>query len=80
MRRNPTGPGCWNLPNTPDHGKVAAWRKKQSYKRTMEQRPDLFAKFDKSQLTSKADKKILAEAEAEFVAEHPDCAAERAES
>ena len=63
-----------------DHGKVAAWRKKQSYKRTMERRPDLFAKFDKSQLTSKADKKILAEAEAEFVAEHPDCAAERAES
>jgi len=34
----------------------------------------------KSQLTTKADKKILAEAEAEFVAEHPDCAAERAES
>ena len=63
-----------------DHGKVAAWRKKQSYKRTMERRPDLFAKFDKSQLTTKADKKILAEAEAEFVAEHPDCAAERAES
>mgnify|MGYP002794939275 CR=1 FL=1 len=31
-----------------DHGKVAAWRKKQSYKRTMERRPDLFAKFDKS--------------------------------
>ena len=29
---------------------------------------------------AKADKKILAEAEAEFVAEHPDCAAERAES
>ena len=63
-----------------DHGKVAAWRKKQSYKRSMERRPDLFAKFDKSQLTTKADKKILAEAEAEFVAEHPDCAAERAES
>ena len=94
LRRNPTGTGCWNIPNTParlngtveqillsgDHGKVAAWRKKQSYKRTMERRPDLFAKFDKSQLTSKADKKILAEAEAEFVAEHPDCAAERAES
>ena len=40
-----------------DHGKVAAWRKKQSYKRTMERRPDLFAKFDKSQLTSKADKR-----------------------
>ena len=33
-----------------------------------------------SDLLCAADKKILAEAEAEFVAEHPDCAAERAES
>ena len=40
-----------------DHGKVAAWRKKQSYKRTMERRPDLFAKFDKSQLTTKQTKR-----------------------
>ena len=54
-----------------DHGKVAAWRKKESYKRTMARRPDLFAKFDESQLTSKAEKKILAEARAEFAAEHP---------
>ena len=55
-----------------DHGKVAAWRKKQSYKRTMARRPDLFAKFDESQLTTKAEKKILAEARAEFAAEHPE--------
>ena len=56
-----------------DHGKVAAWRKKESYKRTMERRPDLFARFDESQLTTKAEKKILAEAKAEFAAEHPTC-------
>ena len=48
-----------------DHGKVAAWRKKESYKRTMLRRPDLFAQFDESQLTTKAEKKILAEAKAE---------------
>ena len=40
-----------------DHGKVAAWRKKESYKRTMARRPDLFSKFDESQLTTKAEKK-----------------------
>ena len=28
-----------------DHAKVAAWRKKESYKRTMTRRPDLFAQF-----------------------------------
>ena len=52
-----------------DHGKVAAWRKKESYKRTMARRPDLFDRFDESQLTTKAEKKILAEARAEFAAE-----------
>ena len=31
-----------------DHGRVAAWRRKESYKRTMERRPDLFARFDES--------------------------------
>ena len=54
-----------------DHGKVAAWRKKESYKRTMERRPDLFARFDESQLTTRAERKILAEAKAEFSTEHP---------
>ena len=52
-----------------DHGKVAAWRKKESYKRTMTRRPDMFAKFDESQLTTKAERKILAEAKAELAAE-----------
>ena len=36
----------------------------------MARRPDLFAQFDESQLTTKAEKKILAEAKAEFAAEH----------
>ena len=54
-----------------DHGKVAAWRKKESYKRTMRRRPDLFAKFDESQLTTKAERKILQQAREEFAQEEP---------
>ena len=53
-----------------DHAKVAAWRKKESYKRTMTRRPDLFAKFDESKLTTKAERKILQQAKEEFAAEH----------
>ena len=53
-----------------DHGKVAAWRKKESYKRTMRRRPDMFAKFDESQLTTKAERRTLAEAKAEIAAEN----------
>ena len=52
-----------------DHGKVAAWRKKESYKRTMRRRPDLFAQFDESQLTTKAEKKVLQEARDELARE-----------
>ena len=52
-----------------DHGKVAAWRKKESYKRTMRRRPDLFAQFDERQLTTKAERKILAQAKEELAAE-----------
>ena len=52
-----------------DHGKVAAWRKKESYKRTMRRRPDMFAKFDESQLTTKAEKKVLQQAKDELAAE-----------
>ncbi len=52
-----------------DHGKVAAWRKKESYKRTMRRRPDMFEKFDESQLTTKAERRILAEAKAELAEE-----------
>ncbi|MCI2058658.1 MAG: tRNA (guanosine(37)-N1)-methyltransferase TrmD [Oscillibacter sp.] len=48
-----------------DHAKVDAWRKKESYKRTMLRRPDLFAKFGESTLTSKAERKILQQAKDE---------------
>ena len=52
-----------------DHGKVAAWRRKESYKRTMRRRPDLFARFDETQLTTKAERKILQQAKEELEAE-----------
>ena len=52
-----------------DHGKVAEWRRKESYKRTMRRRPDLFAKFDESKLTTKAEKKVLQQAKDELAAE-----------
>ena len=67
-------PAAWHGREVPpilvsgDHAKVAAWRKKESYKRTMLRRPDLFARFDESQLTSKADRKVLQQAKAEFAA------------
>lgn len=52
-----------------DHGKVADWRKKESYKRTMRCRPDLFAKFDVSCLTTKSERRVLRQARDEFAAE-----------
>ena len=48
------------------HAKVAAWRRKESYKRTMLRRPDMFAQFDESKLTTKAERKILQEAKEEL--------------
>ena len=48
------------------HGNVDDWRKKESYKRTMRRRPDMFAKFDESQLTTKHDRKILQQAKEEL--------------
>ena len=48
------------------HGNVEKWRKKESYIRTMLRRPDLFAKFDEKKLTTKADRRLLAEAKAEY--------------
>ena len=58
----------WAVPEvllSGDHGKVAAWRRKESYVRTMLRRPDLFARFDEGTLTTKADRKILQEAKDE---------------
>ena len=48
------------------HGNVAKWRKKESYIRTMLRRPDLFEQFDEKKLTTKADRRLLAEAKAEY--------------
>ena len=68
-------PAVWHDREVPeilrsgDHAKVAAWRKKESYKRTMLRRPDMFAKFDESQLTTKAERKILQQAKDELKAE-----------
>ena len=39
--------------------------KKESYKRTMLRRPDMWAQFDEKQLKTKSEKKVLAEAKAE---------------
>ena len=44
------------------HENVEKWRRKQAILRTRERRPDLYAKLD---LSSKADKKLLAELEKE---------------
>ena len=48
------------------HGNVDDWRKKESYKRTMRRRPDMFARFDESQLTTKHDRKVLQQAKEEL--------------
>ena len=56
------------------HGNVADWRTKESYKRTMARRPDLWEKFDLTQVHSRHDKKVLAQALAEFEAERQEAA------
>ena len=48
---------------TGDHAKVERWRRKQSLLRTRRRRPDLYEKLD---LSSKADQKLLAELEREL--------------
>ena len=52
-----------------DHAKVARWQKKQAILRTLHRRPDLFYKLHESQLTTKAERRILAEAKAELAGE-----------
>ena len=64
-------PDEWHGRRVPDvllsghHENVAKWRKKESYKRTMLRRPDLWAQFDEKQLKTKSEKKVLTEAKAE---------------
>lgn len=48
---------------TGDHARVGRWRRKQSLLRTRQRRPDLYEKLD---LSSKADQKLLAELEREL--------------
>lgn len=61
-------PAVWHEREVPaillsgNHEKVAQWRRKQALRRTKERRPDMYAKLD---LSSKADKKLLAEMEEE---------------
>lgn len=61
-------PAIWHGREVPEillsgnHAKVAQWRRKQSLRRTKERRPDMYEKLD---LSSKQDKKLLAEMEAE---------------
>lgn len=49
------------------HANIAKWRRKQSILRTRERRPDLYERLD---LSSKQDRKLLAELEAEENAQH----------
>ncbi len=51
------------------HANIARWRRKQSILRTRERRPDLYEKLD---LSSKQDRKLLAELEAEQAAAQGD--------
>ncbi len=55
----------WRVPDvllSGHHANVERWRRKESIRRTMLRRPDLFARLD---LSSKSDQKILRELEAE---------------
>ena len=68
-------PALWHNRAVPEillsgnHGKIALWRKKESFKRTMLRRPDLFEKFDETKLTTKSEQRILAEAKEEVLKE-----------
>jgi tRNA (guanine37-N1)-methyltransferase len=55
-----------------DHAKVDDWRKIQSYKRTMRRRADLFSLFDQGLLSTKHERKVLAQAKEEFAGEQSD--------
>ena len=66
-----TRPAVWHGREIPEiltsgnHEKVRLWRRKQSLRRTRERRPDMYEKLD---LSSKQDKKLLKEMEAEDAA------------
>ena len=64
-------PAVWHGREVPaillsgNHEKVRQWRRKQALRRTRERRPDMYDKLD---LSSKQDKKLLKEMEAEDAA------------
>ena len=64
-------PAVWHGREVPpillsgDHGKVSLWRRKEALRRTRDRRPDMYEKLD---LTSKQDRKLLAQMEAEELA------------
>ena len=63
-----TRPAVWHDREVPaillsgNHAKVGQWRRKQALRRTRARRPDMYEKLD---LSSKQDKKLLAEMEKE---------------
>ena len=65
-------PAVWHGRAVPEillsgnHEKVRQWRRKQSLRRTRERRPDMYEKLD---LSSKQDKKLLKEMQEEDAAE-----------
>jgi tRNA (guanine37-N1)-methyltransferase len=62
-------PAVWHGREVPpillsgDHKKVDLWRRKEAIKRTRLRRPDMYEKLD---LSSKQDKKLLAQIEEEL--------------
>lgn len=70
-----TRPEVWSGRAVPDillsgdHLKIAGWRRKKQLERTMDKRPDMFAKLE---LTEKADIILLAELEAERAPKAPE--------
>jgi tRNA (guanine37-N1)-methyltransferase len=60
----------WRVPDillSGNHAQVARWRRKESLRRTRERRPDLFEKLD---LSSKLDMKLLKELDVEDSEQH----------
>ena len=66
-------PETWNGRSVPPvllsghHANIEKWRRKQSIIRTRLRRPDMYEKLE---FTTKADKKLLAEIEAELAEEN----------
>jgi len=55
----------WSIPDvllSGHHANIERWRRKEAIRRTRRRRPDLYAKLD---LTSKQDRKIVLELDAE---------------